>query len=63
MKRRGGVLQPPVDLGVRVESKRGAKFPRTVAVEAVYRPSPIARERLLDLLVELLDAGGHSRGG
>jgi hypothetical protein len=39
-----------------------AKRPRGVVVEAIYKPNPAARERLLDLLVELLDAAGQSGG-
>jgi hypothetical protein len=35
-----------------------AKRPR-VRVEPVYRPTPIARERLIDLLVELLTDSGR----
>jgi hypothetical protein len=36
-----------------------AKRPR-VSVEVEHRPSVETRERLIDLLVELLDATGHS---
>lgn len=54
MTRRGGVLQPPVEL----ETSRRR---REVEVVIVYRPNPIARDRLADLLVELLDASTHSR--
>lgn len=40
-----------------------AKRPRGVVVEPVYRPNPAARENLIELLVELLDAARHSKGG
>jgi hypothetical protein len=32
-----------------------AKRPEPISVEIAYRPSPDARDRLIDLLVELLD--------
>ncbi len=40
----------------RVAAKRPA-----VTIEVTYRPCPAARERLVDLLVELLDQ--HQRSG
>lgn len=40
-----------------------AKRPQHVAVDPVYKPNPVSRERLIDLLVELLDAArGSGRG-
>lgn len=40
-----------------------AKRPRGVVIEPVYRPNPAARERLIELLVELLDDNRQSGAG
>lgn len=34
-----------------------------IAIVATHEPCPIARENLIDLLVELLDARRHSKRG
>jgi hypothetical protein len=41
---------------------RAEKRPPPIVVEVIYRPCPVARERLVDLLVELLDERRRSGG-
>lgn len=46
-----------------VPRRKLVALPPTVSVSLTYAPEPGARESLVDLLVELLEARRHSRRG
>jgi ABC-type taurine transport system ATPase subunit len=56
--RAGGGVNKQRERIARVNTKR----PRGLLVDAEYRPDSFARERLVDLLVELLDVRAQSGG-
>lgn len=58
-----GASQKPLDKRRARIARVNAKRPAGVTVDPVYRPKQAAKERLVDLLVELLDEASHSRGG
>jgi len=47
----------------RARARRLAAKRPPIAVDVTYAPCPAARERLLELLLELLDARRNSGGG